>query len=188
MVTANNVEALLDLLAAQGREAYFGEHVSILEHSLQCAYFAEQAHASPQTMTAALLHDIGHMLHGLPEDIAQHGKDGAHEEVAASYLSIWFGADVTETVRLHVAAKRYLCATDPSYIAQLSPSSMESLAIQGGPMRDEELKTFGAMPNARLAVQLRRWDDQAKIPALKVPGLQHYAPILRVALRNPDAA
>jgi phosphonate degradation associated HDIG domain protein len=178
MTHAKHVDQLLDLLSAQGKEAYFGEPVSVLEHCLQCAHFAEQSHADPATITAALLHDIGHVLHGLPEDIAQHGLDGAHEDVAAAYLARWFGEDVTETVRLHVSAKRYLCATDPTYIARLSPSSIESLHIQGGPMSDEEVAAFEALPNASVAVQLRRWDDEAKIAGLPVPELAHYRPVL----------
>jgi [1-hydroxy-2-(trimethylamino)ethyl]phosphonate dioxygenase len=178
MAHAKNVDELLDLLDAQGKGAYFGEPVSVLEHCLQCAHFAERSHASPSTIAAALLHDVGHMLHGLPEHIAQLGVDGAHEEVAAAYLAKLFGKDVTETVRLHVAAKRYLCATDPSYIMQLSPASIESLQLQGGPMCDEEVAAFEALPNASVAVELRRWDEQAKIPDLEVPGLEHYRPIL----------
>ena len=178
MTQAGHVDKLLGLLSEQGKEAYFGEPVSVLEHCLQCAHFAEQSHASPATIVAALLHDIGHMLHGLPEDIAQHGTDGAHEEVAAAYLARWYGEDVTETIRLHVAAKRYLCATDPAYGARLSPASVESLRIQGGPMNQEEIAAFEALPNASVVVQLRRWDDEAKIPKLDVPGLAHYRPIL----------
>lgn len=185
MTATNNVQALLDLLAEKGNDAYFGEQVSILEHCLQCAYFAEQSQASSAVIAAALLHDVGHILHGLPEDIAQQGMDGQHEEVEAVYLSQWFDETVTEPVRLHVAAKRYLCATDPSYISQLSPSSIESLQIQGGPMGSEEASAFGASTNAKIAVQLRRWDDEAKIPELKVPGLQHYLPILSEVLRAP---
>jgi [1-hydroxy-2-(trimethylamino)ethyl]phosphonate dioxygenase len=178
MDNAKPVDDLLDLLAAQGSNAYFGEPVSILEHCLQCAHFAEQSDASPATIAAALLHDIGHMLHGLPEDIADQGIDGAHENVAAAYLSQWFGKDVTETVRLHVAAKRYLCATEPSYLSRLSPASVESLHIQGGPMNDKEVAAFRALPNASVAVQLRHWDDEAKIRGMVVPDLAHYRPIL----------
>jgi [1-hydroxy-2-(trimethylamino)ethyl]phosphonate dioxygenase len=187
MTETRNIQELLDLLAAKGNEAYFGERVSILEHSLQCAYFAEQSHASPTAVAAALLHDIGHLLHDLPEDIAQQGKDGWHEEIAAAYLSQWFGEEVTAPVRMHVAAKRYLCATDSGYISQLSLASIESLNIQGGPMSHEEARAFDALPHAVLAVQLRRWDDQAKIPELKVPELQHYLPTLRVASKAPSS-
>jgi [1-hydroxy-2-(trimethylamino)ethyl]phosphonate dioxygenase len=182
---AKHVDDLLNMLSAQGREAYFGEPVSVLEHCLQCAHFAQQSNASAATIAAALLHDVGHVLHGLPEDIADQGIDGAHEEVAARYLSRWFGEDVTETVRLHVSAKRYLCATDPAYMARLSPASVESLHIQGGPMSDKEIAAFQALPNACVAVQLRHWDDEAKIPGLGVPGLEHYRGILeQVSLRQ----
>lgn len=185
MTATKNVQELLDLLSTKGQEAYFGEQISILEHSLQCAYFAEQSHASAPAIAAALLHDIGHVLHGLGEDIAQHGKDGRHEAIGAAYLSRWFDEAVIEPVRLHVDAKRYLCATDPTYISQLSPASVESMQIQGGIMSGEEAGVFGALPNARMAVQLRRWDDEAKIQHLKVPGLEHYLPILRAALEAP---
>jgi phosphonate degradation associated HDIG domain protein len=178
MLQAKHVDELLDLLSEQAKGAYFGEPVSVLEHCLQCAYFAQQSQATPSTVVAALLHDIGHVLHGLPEDIAMHGLDGAHEDVAATYLAGLFGEDVTETVRLHVAAKRYLCATDPAYLMRLSPASVESLRIQGGPMSDEEVAAFAALPNAAVAVQLRRWDDEAKMPDLDVPGLAHYRPML----------
>jgi [1-hydroxy-2-(trimethylamino)ethyl]phosphonate dioxygenase len=187
MVHAQSVDELLDLLSAQGGAAYFGEPVSVLAHCLQCAHFAEQSGADAPTITAALLHDIGHMLHGLPEDIAQHGVDGAHEEVAAAYLARWFGEDVTETVRLHVAAKRYLCATDPSYMARLSPASIESLQLQGGVMCDEEVASFEALPTAMVAVQLRRWDDDAKIPNWDVPGVAHYRAVLLQASRIAEA-
>ena len=178
MTQVGHVDKLLDLLSKQGKEAYFGEPVSVLEHCLQCAHFAEQSQAHPATVVAALLHDIGHMLHGLPEDIAEHGTDGAHEEVAAAYLAKWYGEDVTETIRLHVAAKRYLCATDPAYGARLSPASVESLRIQGGPMNLEEIAAFEALPNAGVAVPLRCWDDDAKIQGWDVPGLAHYRPLL----------
>ena len=184
MTPAKSVEELLDLLSAKGSDAFFGEQVSVLEHSLQCAYFAEQSRATPLAITAALLHDIGHLLPDLPQDMARPGTQGWHEEIAAAHLSPWFGDTVAEPVRLHVAAKRYLCATDPDYIARLSPASIESLKTQGGPMSREETSAFDASPHARLAVQLRRWDDEAKIPELKVPGLEHYLPMLRAALQD----
>ena len=187
MSSAENAQALLDLLSSKGTEAYFGEEVSVLAHCLQCAHFAERSEASPATITAALLHDIGHILHNLPENIAQLGLDGRHEDIGANYLSTWFGADVTETVRMHVAAKRYLCATQPSYIAQLSPSSVESLQLQGGPMGDDEANAFEASPHAQHAVAVRRWDDEAKIRDMEVPGVQHYLPILQAAMRSPGA-
>ena len=187
MSTEKNVQELLDLLSAKGNDTYFGEDVSVLEHCLQCAYFAEQSQASPSTIAAALLHDIGHILHDLPEDHTRQGKDGWHEEIGAKYLSQWFDEAVTEPVRLHVAAKRYLCATDPSYITKLSDASIESMQVQGGIMSRDEASVFATLPNATHAVQLRRWDEEAKIVDLKVPGLQHYLPILRAALKGAAA-
>jgi len=188
MTTARNVQELLDLLFTRGHDAFFGEQVSVLDHSLQCAYFAEQSKASPTAIAAALLHDIGHLLPDLPKSIALPGRETWHEEIGAECLSHWFDEAVAGPVRLHVAAKRYLCATDPDYVSLLSPASIESLRLQGGPMSHEEVRAFDALPNAVLAAQLRRWDDEAKIPALKVPGLQHYLPILRAALQGPVAA
>lgn len=188
MSTARNIQDLLDLLSGKGRDAFFGEVVSVLDHSLQCAYFAERSQAGPFAVTAALLHDIGHLLPDLPRDLAQPGREGWHEEIGAAQLSPWFGVAVAEPVRLHVAAKRYLCATDPGYVSQLSQASIESLQVQGGPMRPEEVHAFDALAGASLAVQLRRWDEAAKIPDLRVPRLEHYLPFLRTALRDSATA
>jgi len=179
-----NVEEILTLMADRGHAAYFGENISILEHCLQCAYFAEKHGAHAGAITAALLHDIGHLLHGLPEDIVEQGNDGLHEELAATYLEPWFGEDITSPIRMHVAAKRYLCAVEPNYLSQLSPASMDSLHIQGGPMNREDIAAFEAHPYSELAVQLRRWDDKAKMRDLEVPGLEHYLPHLRTAMRR----
>ena len=181
MATNSDMQRILDLMAAKGEQSYFGEQVSILEHSLQCAYFAEQTGAGPTVLTAALLHDIGHLVHDLPEDIAEHGQDGLHEQVAAEYLSQWFGEAVIAPIRLHVAAKRYLCTADAGYLSQLSQASVESLNLQGGPMNKEEMSAFEALPYADQAIQLRRWDDEGKIPQLSVPGLDHYLEILVAA-------
>ena len=137
-MTTAKIESLIDLLNAKGGSAYFGEPVSILEHSLQAAHSAELAAAGPAAISAALLHDIGHMLHGLDEEIAHRGLDGMHEEVAAQYLSRWFGDEVTAPILLHVPAKRFLCWQDRTYLQQLSPASLKSLALQGGPMNDEQ--------------------------------------------------
>src|ERR1700683_2951425 len=127
VMTTAGIESLIDLLNAKGGSAYFGEPVSILEHSLQAAHSAEQAAAGPAAISAALLHDLGHMLHGLDEEIAHRGLDGMHEEVAAKYLSRWFGDEVTMPILLHVTAKRFLCWQDHAYLQQLSPASIESL-------------------------------------------------------------
>lgn len=167
-------EEVFELFERRGREAYFGESVSILEHSLEAAWFARQAGAVEHLVVAALLHDIGHLLHGLPEDIAQHGVDGRHEVVGEAWLASRFGARVSEPVRLHVDAKRYLCAAEPSYLRELSPSSVQSLRLQGGPFSAEEAGEFERNPHFRDAVALRRWDDAAKVVGLVVPDLRSY--------------
>jgi [1-hydroxy-2-(trimethylamino)ethyl]phosphonate dioxygenase len=177
------IEDLVDLLNARGGSAYFGEPVSILEHSLQAAHSAELAAAGPALIAAALLHDIGHMLHGLDEDIAQRGQDGMHEAIAANYLSRWFPEEVTMPIRLHVPAKRFLCGQDHQYMAQLSPASVKSLALQGGPMNGEQAAAFLLNPFANAAIALRHWDDEAKVPGLRVPNAAFYLPTLRTAQR-----
>ena len=177
------MEGLIELLNTRGGNSYFGEPVSILEHSLQAAHFAERAAAGAAAISAALLHDIGHMLHGLDEQIAHRGVDGMHEEIAADYLARWFGDEVTTPIRLHVPAKRFLCWRDRNYFARLSPSSVESLALQGGPMNDHQAATFLNNPFAEAAIALRQWDDEAKIPGLKVPEAGHYLSVLQAARR-----
>ena len=179
-----DVQEVLVLLEAKGNIAYFGEEVSVLEHSLQSAHFAERDRADDATVTAALVHDIGHLLHGLSEDIAAQGHDARHEEVACGYLSRYFGNDVVAPVRMHVAAKRYLCSVEPSYFHQLSASSVQSLALQGGPMSTAEAAEFVSRPYAAKAVALRRWDDEAKLRNYPVPGLDHYLPRLVRAQRT----
>ena len=180
-MTVNSIEDLVKLLDTQGGSAYFGEPVSILEHSLQAAHSAEVAGSGPAVIAAALLHDVGHMLHGLDEGIAARGRDGMHEEVAAAWLARWFGEDVTEPIHLHVPAKRFLCWRDPSYLAQLSPASIQSLALQGGPMNQEQAAEFLRHPFAEAAIALRHWDDEAKVPGLKVPEASYYLNILHAA-------
>ena len=178
-----NVEGLVDLPNAKGQTAYFGEPVSILEHSLQAAHAAVAAGAGASATAAALLHDVGHVLHGLDEEIAGRGLDGMHEEVAAAYLARWFGDEVTMPIRLHVPAKRFLCWREPGYLQQLSPSSIESLALQGGPMNEQQAAEFLRRPFAEAAVALRRWDDEAKIPGKNVPDAASYLPILKAIAR-----
>jgi phosphonate degradation associated HDIG domain protein len=178
------IDEIFSLFENRGDEAYFGEPVSQTEHALQAAYQAESERAPDTLVVAALLHDIGHLVHGLSEDVADSGVDGRHEAVGEAWLSRHFGPEVAEPVRLHVAAKRYLCAMDAAYGEQLSPASVQSLALQGGPFSPAEVKAFEQNPLFREAVRLRRWDDAAKIPGLKVPGLEHYRARLEAARRE----
>ncbi len=166
---------------------YFGEPVTQLAHALQCAWLAERAGASDALVVAALLHDVGHLVHGLDEDVADNGIDARHEQAGQRWLAQFFGLEVTEPVRLHVEAKRYLCGADAQYAASLSPASRQSLALQGGPLAGNELIAFAEQPFAREAVLLRRWDDRAKTPGRQVPGLAHYGPRLRAVASAPRA-
>jgi phosphonate degradation associated HDIG domain protein len=162
------------LFGRRGREAYFGEDVSILEHSLQAAWLASRSDAKPYLVIAALLHDVGHLLHGLAEDIAQHDIDGRHEVAGEEWLRSRFGPGVSEPVRLHVDAKRYLCYLDPTYLAELSPSSVQSLKLQGGPFSADQARDFERHAHFEDAVALRRWDDAAKSTDIIVPDLSAY--------------
>jgi phosphonate degradation associated HDIG domain protein len=175
------VEEILDLYARKGGASY-GEGVSMTAHGLQTALLAEQEGQATPLIVAALLHDIGHLLHDFPEDIADQGIDSQHESVASAWLSQYFPKEVTEPVRLHVAAKRFLCANVSGYFAELSPASVQSLELQGGQMSAEESKAFLAEPFMAAALRLRRWDDLAKIAGLKTPDFEHYKPMIAAAL------
>lgn len=177
-----DINSVLKLFHDRGDSGYGGEAVTQMEHALQCALLAEQHNASPALISAALLHDIGHLLHTLPDDAPGDGIDDAHESLGHRYLEKVFGPAVSEPVRLHVAAKRYLCATVSEYHDQLSQPSRISLELQGGPMSDREAAEFRANPFADDAVRLRRWDDTAKDPDLPTPPLAHFVPYLQAVV------
>ncbi len=166
------------LFTARGAGAYFGERVSMTEHGLQAAHFARTEGAPPELVLAALLHDVGHLVEVVPEDLADWTLDARHEEVGARWLAERFSAQIAEPVRLHVPAKRYLCATDPGYLARLSPASVHTLELQGGPMDAAEIGRFEALPFRREAVRLRLWDDRGKIEGLSTPGLPGYRDLI----------
>ena len=177
------VEQIVELYVRKGG-ANYGEGVSMIEHGLQTALLAEQEGEASSLIVAALLHDIGHLLHDFPEDIADQGIDSQHESLASAWLSQYFSREISEPVRLHVAAKRFLCASAPGYFADLSPASVQSLELQGGPMSDVESKTFMAEPFSGPALRLRRWDDRAKVAGLKTPGIDHFMPVIATALEG----
>ncbi len=176
------VDEIIQLFEERGNGLYFGEQVTETEHALQAAHLAREAGASDDMILGALLHDIGHLLHGHGEDIADHGVDAKHEDEGAEFLAGKFPALVIDCVRLHVPAKRYLCAVEPEYLAGLSPVSQRSLELQGGPMTAEEVAEFETEPYYREAVQARRWDDQAKIVGLDVPGVASYRSLLEASV------
>ncbi len=180
----HTVDEVLGLYRKGGDEQYFGEEISQTEHALQSAWLAEKAGASPAIVTAALLHDVGHLLHGQGEHIADEDIDARHEAVGAAYLAQRFNTEVVAAVSLHVMAKRYLVGTDPAYATNLSPASVHSLELQGGPMGLEEAAEFAAKKASAGAIALRRWDDEAKVVGLKTPDLDHFRPYLEASLRR----
>jgi [1-hydroxy-2-(trimethylamino)ethyl]phosphonate dioxygenase len=178
MMSRGVVDEIVGLFAERGAQMYVGEPVSLTEHMLQTALEAEEDGAPPTLVAAAVLHDIGHLQHDMGEDAAENGIDTMHEDRAAAYLTPYFPAAVVEPIRLHVASKRYLCAVDPSYLAQLSAASRLSLDLQGGPFTPEEVDQFRANPHHDAAVRLRRYDDAAKIEGRRTPSLDHYRQVL----------
>ncbi|MEO5883185.1 MAG: phosphonate degradation HD-domain oxygenase [Caldimonas sp.] len=180
------VDKLASLFLQRGAALYESNRpdgVSQLAHALQTAAQAEQASADDELVSAALLHDIGHLLreprsHALAED-----RDDLHQYFALPFLRPWFGEAVLAPIRLHVDAKRFLCATEPDYRTRLSPASVRSLALQGGPFAPAEVDAFLEQPYAQEAVTLRRWDEGAKQPGAEVPAWSHYVPMLGRALR-----
>ena len=171
------VETIGELFAGPEARDHMGEPVPIGDHMLQAGALAEAAGTDGALVAAALLHDIGHLL-GEDEDEDRHGEAGA------DWLSQWFRDAVTEPVRLHVTAKRYLCAADAEYFGLLSAESVRTLSLQGGPMTATEVAAFEALPFSRDAVAIRRWDDQAKDPAVTAPRFAHFAPLLEALVRN----
>ena len=171
------VETIGEMFAGPGARDHLGEPVPIGEHMLQAGALAEAADAANALVAAALLHDIGHLL-GEDEDEDRHGEAGAN------WLSQWFGAAVTEPVRLHVPAKRYLCAADAEYFGLLSAESVRTLSLQGGPMTAAEVAAFEALPFFRDSVAVRHWDDQAKDPVITPPRFAHFAPLLESLIRS----
>jgi phosphonate degradation associated HDIG domain protein len=176
--------AALLTLKADGR---YGLHdITQRQHALQAAWQAEREGGDAALIAACLLHDIGHLVHDLGANPAEHGVDDRHEALGHAFLAAWFGPAVTEPVRLHVAAKRYLCATEADYFSRLSKDSVLSLALQGGPMSAAEAAAFAALPQAAAAVRLRRFDEAAKVKDLETPPVAHFLPFVAACLK-PEA-
>jgi phosphonate degradation associated HDIG domain protein len=167
-------QELLDIFVGRATRRYGLSEINQLQHALQAATLAESDGAPPATVLASLLHDVGHMIHRLGEDPAGRGVDDEHEELGARWLAERFGPEVSEPVRLHVAAKRYLCAVEPDYFGKLSPDSVRSLGLQGGPMSADEVEAFRRNPLHAEAVRLRRFDEAAKDPRATTPDFDHF--------------
>lgn len=171
MITLPEIRALFEL---NGGCQYSGEPVTQLEHALQCAQLAERWGAGPELITACLLHDLGHMSNDMGATPTLRGVDDKHQYHAASVLKGLFPESVRVAIRLHVDAKRYLCAAESGYWESLSPDSKRSLELQGGVYSAEEAARFIAQPFAQDAVKLRRWDDLAKVAGCRTPDFDHY--------------
>lgn len=170
---------LADIFERRGGEEYLGESVTMAEHMLQGAHLAELAGEADEIIAAALLHDIGHFTSEFGMFSMADTQDRYHEEAGADIVARFFPSVVTDCVRFHVAAKRYLCAVDPEYLDKLSDASMHSLKLQGGPMNTEEIAEFEREPNLADIVKVRHFDDAGKVPDVEMPGFSHYAPLLQ---------
>ena len=173
------VPFLADIFERRGAESYLGEPVTMAEHMLQGAWLAEADGAGDALVAAALLHDIGHYTSEFgaysPDDV----EDKHHDAAGAEVLAPFFPPVVTECVRLHVAAKRYLCATDETYFARLSPASAHTLWLQGGPMSADEVAEFRRNLFHAEAVRVRIWDEGGKVPGMRTRAFRDYAPLLQ---------
>jgi phosphonate degradation associated HDIG domain protein len=175
----DGLDELFALYSSPAALRMYDEEVTELEHAVQAAALARADGGSPHLIAAALLHDVGHLVSDdnvtLDQDLAE---DHRHERVGARYLARWFGPQVTAPVALHVAAKRYLCAVEDGYLDDLSPSSVRSLHIQGGPMTAPEIDAFERRAHHSDATRVRRWDDRAKVRGLAVADLAEYRSLL----------
>ena len=175
------IDQLFETLETEGVARYGMEAINQFEHALQCAAQAENESATPALITAALLHDIGHLVHKLGI-AAERGIDDRHEALGEKLLRKWFGNDVVLPVALHVDAKRYLCTAEPGYFNRLSPASVRSLELQGGPFTENEALDFISRACGEDAVRLRRWDEDAKKKGLQTPSLEHFRPYVEACL------
>ena len=182
------VEFIADIFRRRGAAAYLGEAVTMSQHMLQAALRAETDGASDAMIAAALLHDIGHFTGEFPEDALARGIDNRHESAGGHVLAPFFPPAMTEPVRLHVLAKRYLCAVDPAYVERLSEASIHTLKLQGGPMSVGEAAAFAAGGYHEAAIAVRLWDDAAKVVGGETPPFAHYAPLLRTLAAAGDGA
>lgn len=178
----DRIDEIIGLMTTRGGQWYGREEITLEQHSLQSARLAELDGAPPALVAAALLHDIGHLLAKADTGEGQ-ARDDRHEAIAAGYLSRIFGPDVAEPIRLHVDAKRYLCAVEPDYRAGLTPASVRSLGLQGGALAPDDAAAFRAQPYAEDAIRLRHWDDHAKDPTVKTGSARDYMPLLRSLAR-----
>jgi phosphonate degradation associated HDIG domain protein len=173
-----------ELFETYGALAYSGEPVTQLEHALQSGALAEEDGASEELTAAAFLHDLGHLLNRQGETPTERGIDDLHQYYALPFLRPVLPESVLEPIRLHVDAKRYLCAVDETYFGRLSADSVRSLELQGGIFNEEQARDFGARQYAEDAVRLRRWDDLAKVAGKPTPNLEHYLQLVERVMQR----
>ena len=178
-LTPDNIVAFLgDIFLSSGSRPYLGEQVTTSEHMLQGAQLAEEANAPDALIAGVLLHDIGHYTHEFSHAALEQGIDDCHDKAGAAVLAPFFPTMVTACVGCHVAAKRYLCATELDYFDRLSPVSVHTLQLQGGPMSENETAEFANNPKLESLLQIRIWDEEAKVPGKTTHSFAHYAPLL----------
>ena len=179
-LTPDNIVAFLgDIFDRYGSDSYMGEQVTTSEHMLQGALLAEEANVPDALIAGVLLHDIGHYTYEFPHAAFEHGVDDCHDQVGAAVLAPFFPIMVTACVGCHVAAKRYLCATESDYFDRLSPASVHTLRLQGGPMSESETAQFANNPELESLLQVRIWDEEAKVPGKKTRSFSYYVPLLK---------
>ena len=178
-LTPDNIVAFLgNIFIRHGAISYLGEQVTTSEHMLQGALLAEEANVPDALIAGILLHDIGHYIHEFSHAAFVQGVDDYHDKVGAALLAPFFPTMVTACVGCHVAAKRYLCATESDYFDRLSPASVHTLRLQGGPMSESETAKFANNPELEFLLQVRIWDEEAKVPGKKTRSFAYYAPLL----------
>ncbi|UWQ01691.1 HD domain-containing protein [Aliiroseovarius crassostreae] len=175
----NIVEFIGGIFERRGGEEYLGEPVTMAEHMLQGATIAEQNGQSEEVIVGALLHDIGHFTSEFGTYHPDDTEDRHHEDAGAEVLERFFPSVITDCVRYHVAAKRYLCATKPEYYKRLSPASAHTLELQGGPMNAEEVAEFAANPNLKEIIAVRYLDEAGKRDDMETPDFWHFAPMVQ---------
>ncbi len=179
-LTPDNIVAFLgDIFDRRGGEEYLGEPVTMAEHMLQGAHFAEQANEPEVIIVSALLHDIGHFTSEFGTFSMDDVEDKFHEDAGAEVLEPFFPTLVTDCVRYHVVAKRYLCAAKPSYFKRLSEASIHSLNLQGGPMDADEVAAFEKNPNLKDIIKVRYYDEAGKRADLETKPFSYYAPMVQ---------
>ncbi|MEK9991233.1 MAG: HD domain-containing protein [Paracoccaceae bacterium] len=175
----NIVDFIGSIFEKRGDEEYLGEPVTMGQHMLQGATMAEKSREPDEIIIGTLLHDIGHFTSEFGTFSMEDTEDRYHEDAGAAVLEQFFPKVITDCCRHHVAAKRYLCATDPEYFQKLSTASIHSLNLQGGPMSEAELKDFEKNPNLKKILKVRLYDDAGKIPDMITPSFWHFAPLVQ---------